>query len=269
MSDDILHPTAILADLRTAHLPRAVRCHAQVGSTMDVARELLPTLADSDLPLLVQADEQTSGRGRLGRTWVAPPGSALLCSLALRPAWLAPERAASLVWMAGVALCDAVREQTGLAAGLKWPNDLLVPTPGGMAKAAGILLEASGDGAALSHVIIGIGVNVSAAPPPALTRYPASSLAAAAGRPVGRLGLLRSLLRHLDRWYGRLIAGDEQALFDAWRGRLHTLGRQVSIQLPQGELSGRAEAVDRDGGLIVCDSAGVTHTITTGDVGIP
>jgi len=263
----VIDRTAILTDLCTATLPRSVSCYPQVGSTMDVARQLLLELPAADLPLLVQADEQTSGRGRLGRAWVAPPGSALLCSLALRPDWLAPERAFSLVWMAGVALCDSVAEQTGLAAALKWPNDLLVPTPDGdYAKAAGILLESSGDARGLAWVIIGMGLNVSAAPPPELTRYPATSLSAAAGRRVDRLALLRALLRHLDLWHARLIAGAEPALFEAWRARLHTLGHEVTVQLAQGALTGRAESVDSSGALRLRDQAGVLHTITTGDV---
>ncbi len=235
---------------------------------MDVARKLLPSLADSDLPLLVQADEQTGGRGRLGRVWEAPPGSALLFSLALRPSWLAPERAGSLVWMAGVALCAAVAEQAGVDAALKWPNDLLLPTAGGHAKAAGILLEASSSGGGLDWVMIGIGVNVSAAPPPERTRYPATSLSAAAGRPIERLGLLRATLRHLDAWHSRLIAGDEQSLFEAWRGQLYTLGREVSVNVPQGAITGRAEAVERSGALVVRDQAGALHTVTSGDVGL-
>jgi BirA family biotin operon repressor/biotin-[acetyl-CoA-carboxylase] ligase len=269
MGDDVLDRTAILADLRTATLPRAVRCYPQVGSTMDVARQLLLDLQDDELPLLVQADEQTSGRGRLGRVWAAPPGSALLISLALRPRWLAPERAISLAWMAGVALCDTVAEQTGLAAALKWPNDLLLPTEGGgHAKAAGILVEAGFGGGAVEWVIIGIGVNVSDSPPPSITGYPATNLCAAAGRPIGRLALLRHLLRRLDEWHAQMIAGEEQALFDAWRGRLHTLGQMITVQRPQGPISGRAEAVGRDGALILRDADRVTHTITTGDVGI-
>ncbi|NTW98109.1 MAG: biotin--[acetyl-CoA-carboxylase] ligase, partial [Oscillochloris sp.] len=85
---------------------------------------------------------------------------------------------------------------------------------------------------------------------------------------VGRLGLLRALLRHLDGWHARLIAGEEQPLFDAWRARLHTLGREVTVQLPQGALSGRAEGVDRTGALLIRDEAGALHTVTTGDVGV-
>jgi BirA family biotin operon repressor/biotin-[acetyl-CoA-carboxylase] ligase len=268
MGEDILDRTAILAGLRTATLPGELRCYRQVGSTMDVARKLLSELADEQLPLLVLADEQTSGRGRRGRQWQAAPGSALLLSLAMRPRWLPAARAVALVWMAGVALCEAVEQQSGLEAALKWPNDLLLPLPGGThAKAAGILLEAGGS-AALDWAIVGMGLNVSDSPPAVDVRYPATSLSAACGRPVGRLDLLRALLLRLDHWHARLIGGDAQVLFEAWRRRLHTLGRDVVVSLPSGALCGRAEAVDRDGALLLRDAYGRLHTISGGDVGM-
>ena len=269
MGDDVLNQIAILAGLRAVTLPRTVRCYSQVSSTMDVARRLLAELHDDELPLLVHADEQTCGRGRLGRSWDAPSGSALLLSLALRPRWLAAERALSLVWMSGVALCDALTEQTGLAAMLKWPNDVLLPIGDGeYAKVAGILLEAGFGGSGLDWVIIGMGVNVSESPPLTITRYPATNLRAAAHQSIDRLALLRTLLRHLDTWHTRLIDGNEQSLFDAWRTRLHTLGHTITVQLSHGAVIGWAEAVDRSGALILRDDAGNLHRITTGDVGM-
>lgn len=278
MTDEALDPTAILAELGTTTLPRSVRCYTTVGSTMDLARESLATLPDEHLPLLITAELQTSGRGRLGRSWEAPSGTALLASLALRPTWLAPERGAALAWMIAVALCAAVEEVTGIRPGLKWPNDLLVPlraTDTGApspapawAKAAGLLLEVSLNAQGFDWAIIGFGVNVSAAPPPTATLYPATSLVEAAGAPVSRLALLRALLRQLDHWHARLIAGDEAALFAAWRARLLTLGQQVSIETANGTVVGSAEDVDRAGGLLVRDATGTLHLITTGDVGL-
>ncbi|WP_129629630.1 biotin--[acetyl-CoA-carboxylase] ligase [Candidatus Oscillochloris fontis] len=263
-----LEPSAILDNLGTHYLPRSVQCYAAVSSTMDVARQQVATLTESELPLLVLADLQNSGRGRLGRTWVAEAGSALLFTLAFRPYWLAPARAFTLVWMAGVALCDAVAEVTGVAAMLKWPNDLLIPTPSGdYAKAGGILLESNWDGHKIEWVSIGIGVNLQSAPPAHTTRYPTTSLAAATGQAPERIEVLRSLLRHLDHWYGRLRNGEEAALLAAWQQRLHTLGRDVSVQLPHGSLNGYAEAVDADGALHIRDQDGITHVITSGDVG--
>lgn len=265
---ETLEPTTIAAGLRTATLPRAIRCHGAVGSTQDLARELLPTLDDTQLPLLVTADVQTAGRGRLGRRWEAPPGAALLLSLALRPAWLAPERGVALVWMASAALCEAVEQVAPVAASLKWPNDLLLPLGDGRAKAAGILLEVSMGAGAIEWAIIGCGVNVSAAPPPAATRYPATSVAEAAGRPVDRLELLRALLRRLDHWHARLMAGEQAALHAAWRDRLSGIGEPVRVETGAGPIAGRAEGVDATGALLVRDPAGRLHTVTTGDVGL-
>lgn len=236
---------------------------------MDVARELLRTLPEADLPLLVSAEEQTAGRGRMGRVWVAPAGSALLTSLALRPRWLAPERSVALVWMAAVALCEAVEVAAGVPAGLKWPNDLLLPAQGeGLAKAAGILLELSYAGAGLESAVIGIGVNVSAAPPPGSARYPATCVEAAAGRAVSRLALLQALLTRLDAWYTWLGAGDTAQLFAAWRGRLRNLGAPVRVETPAGPIEGLAEDVGDDGALLVRDAAGQLQRVSAGDVGM-
>lgn len=257
---------------------------------MDIARELLATANDADLPLLVVADEQTSGRGRMGRSWVAPPGAALLCSIGLRPAWLAPERAIALVWMAGVALCEAVAAVTPLEARLKWPNDLLVDVggqkpaidgvkrpgtsdfaplaSGGWAKTAGILLESSLGPEGLVLAIIGCGVNVSAGPPPGAARYPATSLAEACGAPVSRLDLLRAFVERLDHWHQRLREGLFDELFAAWRDRLHTLGHEVEVNVGETVLRGVAEDVAPDGALLLRNKSGGLHVIRSGDVGM-
>lgn len=270
---DKLTPEAIAAGL-PATLPRTIRCYDAVDSTMDVARQLLPELHDDQLPLLVVADLQTAGRGRLGRRWEAPAGAALLLSLALRPAWLRPERGVALVWMAAVALCEAAEAVAPVKAALKWPNDLMLPLPdqqpptAAYAKAAGILLEVGTGARGFEWAIIGCGVNVSAAPPAGATRYPATSLAAASDRPVSRLALLRALLQRLDHWHGALMAGDEAALFAAWRDRLITLGRPVRVETPGGVLEGFAEGVDGDGALLVRDAAGALQAVTAGDVGL-
>jgi BirA family biotin operon repressor/biotin-[acetyl-CoA-carboxylase] ligase len=278
---DQFDPTSIAADLHTATLPRTIHCYDAVESTMDVARQLLPTLGDERLPLLVTADVQTAGRGRLGRRWEAPPGTALLLSLALRPAWLSPERGVALVWMAAVALCEAVEAVAPVTAALKWPNDLLLPLRDAgqgatYAKAAGILLEVGTGSRGLEWAIIGCGVNVSAAPPAAATRYPATSLAAASGGPIARLALLRALLRRLDYWHGALMAGDGsqdeakplRELFTAWRGRLLTLGQAVRVETPGGPVEGLAEEVDGDGALLVRSATGAIQVVTAGDVGL-
>ncbi|MBC8078298.1 MAG: biotin--[acetyl-CoA-carboxylase] ligase, partial [Chloroflexales bacterium] len=192
----------------------------------------------------------------------APPGSALLLSLLLRPRWLAPERAFALTMLAATSLCAAVEATTGLRPTLKWPNDVLLA----QAKVAGILAELHIHVGAIDWAVIGIGVNVRAHPPPDQTRYPATSLDAALSGAVNRLRLLRALLRQLDAGYGALRADGYDALFADWRAHLATLGQAVRVATPAGLLKGTAVDVTPAGALLVRAADGVLHTVTTGDV---
>jgi BirA family biotin operon repressor/biotin-[acetyl-CoA-carboxylase] ligase len=278
----MLTPESILANLGTSIIPREVRCFQEVGSTMDEARAALLS-GSAQFPLLLLADLQTAGRGRRGRTWVTPPGSALLFSLALRPTWLAPSAAPALIWLAAVSLCEGIRDATGLQPRLKWPNDLLLPLPAaslvqplhtpqseeptGWHKISGILLEASSEGENLAWAIIGCGLNVNAGPPPDVNaRYPASHLSAALGQQVDRLPLMQAILRRFDYWYGKLQSGARDSLFTAWSALLVTVGQQVEVQTAEGTLYGMAESVDATGALHVRDEQGQLHVLTNGDV---
>lgn len=291
--EDRLSVEALLAELdawETLNLPRSIHYYAEVGSTMDVAREHLRHASDAQVPMLILTDFQSTGRGRMQRPWVIPAGSAVIFSLVLRPTWLPSQRATALVWMVGVALCEAIAATTHLQPVLKWPNDVLVPLPTTptagaapahlptLAKVAGILVESSstlmpaagGADVQESHLewaIIGCGLNVNAAPPADTPlRYPATSLAAAAGVAVPRLPLLRVLLQRLDHWYAVLQRGDYEMLFAAWRLLLSTLGRETEVQTESGLLRGVAEDVDSYGALQLRDAAGTLHTVTSGDL---
>jgi BirA family biotin operon repressor/biotin-[acetyl-CoA-carboxylase] ligase len=281
-----LDPEDILAGLTPAVIPSEVTCFARLPSTMDEARRRAADGAAEGLVVL--AEEQTAGRGRLGRAWLAPPGSALLLSLLLRPRWLAPERAFALTMLAATGLCAAVEEATGLRPALKWPNDVLLngrrstgerrtvgesvsPTKeeshlSQPSKAAGILAELHLQAGAIEWAVIGVGVNVHAHPPLGDTSYPATSLDAALGRRADRLALLRALLRRLDAGYAALRAGGYEALFADWRAHLDTLGRAVRIVTLTEALEGVAEDVSPTGALLVREADGALHTVTTGDV---
>jgi BirA family biotin operon repressor/biotin-[acetyl-CoA-carboxylase] ligase len=259
---------AITATLGPHAFARTIRYQDTIGSTMDLARSQLRQLPVEQLPILVVADEQTAGRGRQGRSWLAPPGTALLTSLALRPHQLPAAQGVTLIWMLAVALCEAIEELTPLSPKLKWPNDLLLDDPTlGWAKAAGMLLEVNLSADRVEWAILGCGINLYASPPIGSTTYPATSLAAA-GAAVTRLQLLEALLRHTEQWYNQLQRGETKALFTAWRDRLHTLGQSVTITTNQGRFSGLAEAVTTSGSLLVRDADGSLRTITTGDVGM-
>ncbi|NJP07752.1 MAG: biotin--[acetyl-CoA-carboxylase] ligase [Chloroflexaceae bacterium] len=283
MDDDDLTHEPLLAQLHTSMLPRRVEWYPEVGSTMDIARERLKQHDPQHIPLLVLTDVQTSGRGRRGRAWITPPGSALLFSLALRPDWLPPARVVTLVWMTGVAVCEAITATTGLPARLKWPNDVLlrVGSHDSTAKIGGIILESScsasfttsGENRAptlISHIvwaIIGCGLNINTSPPIDMgLRYPATCLAEQLGRPVPRRPLMRMILQRMDHWYSQLYADKADELFETWRGLLVTLGQTVEVETEQGTIRGRAEDVGRDGRLHVRHHSGEIYMLSSGDV---
>lgn len=268
-----LTPATILNGLVTIEIPRHVLCYPEIGSTMDAAREQVQQQPASAFPLLILAESQTAGRGRLGRPWVAPAGSALLFSVALRPHWLPVADVITLVWLTGVSVCEAIAALTPIQARLKWPNDVLLATEGGqpapvLKKVAGILMEFSSIGEQVDWAIIGCGLNVQASPPPDVPlNYPATNLVIAAGQPVPRLPLLQAILTRMDYWYCQVQQGRRDTLFVAWRKLLATLGQRVQLQTTDGLLVGLAEDAAPSGALLVRDDAGVLHTVTSGDVG--
>lgn len=258
-------PNEILNDLPISRLPRRVLSYTQIGSTMDAAREHLHSAGEDTLPMLVIAGEQTAGRGRQKRPWYAPPESALLFSLALRPSWMRPADASVLVWMTGVALCEGIQEQVGIEPRMKWPNDVLLQSK----KIAGILLETSSGQDSLHYAVLGCGINVSASPPPETVRYPATHLTAVLNHEIDRLALLRAVLVRLDYWYSNLqddMGSTRVTLFKTWHDKLETLGKHIQIQTASGMLEGVAEDVELSGALRLRDTGGGMHLISSGDI---
>lgn len=206
------------------------------------------------------ARHQTSGRGRLGRSWVTPPGSALTYSMLLRPAPVPASRWSWLPLLTGCAVVAAVREVTGVRAGLKWPNDVQV----GERKLAGILAERAGDA-----VVVGVGLNLrmSAAELPTPT---ATSLAVEGAEALDGDRLLDASLRAFAGAYERwrkadgVVAGE---LADSYRALCTTLGRDVRVHLPgDAVLDGTAVDVTGSGALVVRDPSGARHELAAGDV---
>ncbi len=252
-------------DERTEHmtgfLARRERFE-RVGSTNDVVLEWLTT--GTPEVCLAVADEQTAGRGRSGRRWIAPPGAALLLSLGFRPAWLEPGEVWRLPAVASLAMADAAEAVAALEPGtvrLKWPNDLVVEAvPGGLRKLAGVLGETDGLGSDDPRVVVGIGINVDWAPdtiPAEVIDTMTSLRAVADGRAVPRETLLGAFLARLEPGIVALRAGH----FDAtgWSERQVTTGRMVRLEAPTGSETALALGVDgTTGALIVADAAAAT-----------
>jgi BirA family biotin operon repressor/biotin-[acetyl-CoA-carboxylase] ligase len=230
--------------------------------------------------LVVAAERQTAGRGRLGRAWVSPARAGIAASVLLRPGTGRPDRGWPAVtppaygWLpllTGVALAEAVTRLAelpdGVVPALKWPNDLLIAD----AKCAGILAEAVADGEAA--VVVGIGLNVTLRAeelPTSPDGRPTTSLRLSGAQVTDRGPLLRALLRGIETWYARWRAagGDAAAcgLRGAYLSRSATVGRAVRVLLPGGDaVTGEAAAVDELGRLVVRTPEG-TRAVAAGDV---
>lgn len=212
---------------------------------------------------VVVADHQDSGRGRLDRAWIAPPGSSLLVSVLLRPE-LPLERLHLLTSIVALAAADACQVEAGVEVGLKWPNDLVV----GSRKLGGILAETHLEGARARAVVVGLGLNVNWG-----HRMEESGLAGEAvaldhlaGREVDRGRLLVALLTSLERRY-RAVAETAGQVGQAaeYRRRCTSVGRTVRVELAEDTVTGTVADVTNEGHLLV-DVGACLRTVTAGDV---
>jgi BirA family biotin operon repressor/biotin-[acetyl-CoA-carboxylase] ligase len=205
------------------------------------------------------ADHQTAGRGRQGRTWTAPPGAGLLCSVLFRPG--PTPVLAGATWAVALAAQQACHDVAGVTPELKWPNDLII----GPRKLAGVLAETVVEAGAVTAVVVGIGLNLEWISPPPDVAERAITLSEAAGRPMARDVVLAAFLGAL----GPLSAAwrdDPVGLRARYRGALATLDRAVRVELVDRVVTGRAIGIGDDGALVVQDDAGARHVLRVGDV---
>lgn len=212
---------------------------------------------------IVIAEQQTSGRGRLGRSWVSPPFLNLYLSIILRPN-LPPAQAAQITLMAAVAVADAVGCFAPEPPAIKWPNDILLRGK----KLAGILTESSITAEKVNYVVLGIGINLNfphALMPDAIRRR-ATSLMECAGKTVSREAFLGRLIQDLDRCYGILGEAGFDAIAPRWEAHFNFRGKRVRVEMGDETLAGVAKGIDRDGALIVEGDGGQYHRVLAGDV---
>ncbi len=261
-SPDALHADDLLARLgRTKVIGRDIRVFQETTSTNDIVEKLARDGVKEGA--VVFAESQTKGRGRLGRVWMSPPGKGLWFSILLRPN-LRPVETTQLTVASATALRRAIRDVTGLALEIKWPNDLLIDGK----KVVGVLTEMSAEVDRVRHAILGIGVDVNLGAtefPPEL-RKQATSLKVETGKPVSRPELAAAILRELDVDYARICSGKFPEVADEWEAGCATIGRNVSVQIGRRKISGRAEALDDDGALLVRTEHGHLERIIGGDV---
>ena len=259
---DLLHADEISSLLGTVKVVgRDLQVFKETTSTNDVVEKLARDGAREGV--VVFAESQTRGRGRLGRKWTSPAGKGLWFSVLLRPD-LRPQAATQLTVAGAAALVRAIRKQTGLRPEIKWPNDILIDGR----KVAGILTELSAELDQVKHVVLGVGLDVNLASTdfPADLRKLATSIKIETGKAHRRAELAAAILAELDRNYERVCRQQFDELAGEWESQCSTLGHRVRIRVGDRIIEGRAEALNPEGALMLRTEHGHLETILSGDV---
>lgn len=260
MSEDFLFPDLIYPHLRPHCFGKTIHHFLETGSTNDAARSFAEQGAAEGTVVL--AEEQTAGRGRLGRTWFSEKSAGIYASVVLRPL-LKPRHAAVLTLGAAVAASEAIERVCGLAADIKWPNDLLLNGR----KCCGILSEMQAEGDEIRHVIVGIGINVNQAAFPEDLKERASSLRLEGKQRYSRVEVLCGLLKSFELVYDELQAGNRAGVLQRWAERSSfAFGKQVSVDLGTRQIHGQTAGLEETGSLKVKLADGRVEEVMSGDI---
>jgi BirA family biotin operon repressor/biotin-[acetyl-CoA-carboxylase] ligase len=239
-----------------------ILCYQSVASTNDIAMSL-PLKNDLRSGLVILAETQEKGRGRLGRKWISPPGLNVCMSMLLRPE-IEPRHAAFLTIMTALASASALREETGLDVRIKWPNDLMVSGK----KLGGILAEIKTEDNCIQKAVIGVGINInsSASDFPEEIADIATSVLLETGRYFPRAGIITGILNSFEARYNLLRTGRRGLLIKEMRALSSSLGREVRITDCGVTISGLAEDIDEEGMLLVRLASGHLRRVGSGDL---
>jgi BirA family biotin operon repressor/biotin-[acetyl-CoA-carboxylase] ligase len=241
-------------------LGRQIVFYDTVGSTNTVA---LACGEEPEEGTVILSDSQEKGRGRLGRSWVSPPGVNIYLSILLHPR-IEPEHATLITLLSAIACTYALRKTTGLSISVKWPNDLMAADR----KLGGILTEMKITGKKIVLAVIGIGINVNMAAHefPDQIRTTATSVKIETGEDVSRERIIAEILNETDRWYKVLQTGRSREIVDEWQRLTSTLGRRVLVTTGQETYTGLAEGIDDKGMLLIRLPSGEIKRISSGDL---
>lgn len=251
----------LLPKLTTKLFGRNLRLLDTIPSTQDELR----SLAEQGAPegTLVIAEQQTSGRGRMGRSWISPAGKGIWMSLLLRPPVPLPHTP-QLTLLAAVALSRAISRIIPVTIGIKWPNDLLVDGK----KISGILLESAAEDERLRYVVVGLGISVNLEPDdyPEELLHKAVSLKMVSGSTVNRTDLIAAILEEFERLYGLYLEEGFTPIRVLWEAHSVTLNHQTQLHTPQGSFIGIPRGLDAMGGLQVELEDGSFRTVYSAEV---
>ena len=259
LSEDLI--SSSLHERQTDFIQKVVYL-PDVDSTNTYAK----SAAEHGLPdrTLVTADRQTSGKGRRGRSFSSPGGVGIFMTLLLKPD-IPPLKASMLTLPAGMAVCQALREITGIPAMIKWPNDIVVNGK----KVCGILTEMSTEEDAIRYVVVGIGINANTTDFPEEIRATATSLALELGHPVCRAAVINGVMCAFEEYYGRYRETlDMSLLKELYNQKLVNAEREVKVLAPGGDYTGISHGINDAGELIVELPDGSIREINSGEVSV-
>ena len=259
---DVLHADDLLSLVASNRVVgRDIRVFEETSSTNDVVEKLARDKLREGV--VVFAESQSKGRGRLGRKWLSPSHKGLWFSVLLRPN-LRPQAATQLTVAAATSLVRAIHQVTHLKPEIKWPNDILLKGR----KVAGVLTELSAELDHVKYIVLGIGVDVNLNPGdfPSELRKLATSIKIETGQSIRRAELAAAILQQLDRDYALVCSRRFAKLSDEWEAQCTTLGRRVNIRVGDRLIQGHAESLDEDGALLLRTEHGHLERVIGGDV---
>lgn len=253
----------ILNSLTTSWAAAKLVFYEETGSTNYDAKLLAADGAPHGT--LVAADMQTAGRGRRGRTWTVLKGEAVCMSLILRPACL-PEQTAALTLVMALAVVKAVKELTPKGScGIKWPNDIVMNGK----KICGILTELTLKGSEADYVVIGVGINANQSFFEEEIADKATSLFLELGEKTDRAHLICRVMHYFEQVYEEFAkTWDLTGLLEEYNGYLLNKDRQVRVLDPQGDYTGTALGINKQGELLVRRSDGSLTEVYAGEVSV-
>lgn len=246
----------IESELKTNILARNIYCYSSIDSTNDEAKR--QTLNGAPNGSLFLAEQQTGGKGRLGRKFLSPAGVGLWFSVLLRPEQIADE-ISTVTLKAGLAVCKAIRDLTDCPAKIKWPNDVVI----GGKKVCGILTEMTADSNQTNFIVLGIGINVNVPSFPEELREKATSLLLETGENIPRIPLLQEVLFRLEKL---LTNHTDENFWDEYKALCVSLNRKVKFSRNNLPLEGIAEDISPDGELLVHLEDGSVVAVCSGEV---
>lgn len=254
---DKLFPERVQEGLGTKIFGKKIIYLDSVDSTMNAASKM--ALEGAGEGTVICAEEQTNGRGRLGRAWVSPKGQGIYFSVILRPR-MALSEASALTLVFAVAVCQAIRAATGLKVFIKWPNDILFQQK----KVAGILTELNAETDRINFIILGVGINVHGVLPASLKE--AACLERPAAATISRVQVLQEILRQMEKIYDLFQRKGFFPIADTWRALSATLNAKVKVVELDKITQGTAIDIDSQGALLIKERSGNIVKKISGDI---